>query len=124
MYVQANDVLGPVEHLQTVFDASLPLPNGGTLSFWRNYHLPISGRFVSGMLGNGWSVPYQSTLVIDPSGDAELETVGEPNDLFQADARGGFFPSDESNSLVASGGGMHMITAPDGESDTYGRTAG
>ena len=119
MYAQANDALGPVEHLQTVFDASLPLPNGGTLSFWRNYHLPISGRFASGMLGNGWSVPYQSTLVIDPSGDAELETVGEPNELFQADARGGFFDSDDGDSLIANANGTHTITAPDGESDTY-----
>ncbi len=123
MYAQANDALGPVEHLQTVFDASLPLPNGGTLSFWRNYHLPISGRFASGMLGNGWSVPYQSTLVIDPSGDAELETVGEPNELFQADARGGFFDSDDGDSLIANANGTHTITAPDGESNTYASTA-
>ena len=85
MYSQANDALGPVEHLQTVFDASLPLPNGGTLSFWRNYHLPISGRFATGMLGNGWSVPYQSSLTIDASGDAELRTVGESTEIFLGD---------------------------------------
>ena len=119
MYSQANDALGPVEHLQTVFDASLPLPNGGTLSFWRNYHLPISGRFATGMLGNGWSVPYQSSLMIDASGDAELRTVGESTEIFLGDKRGGFFPSDDGNSLVNSGGGTYTITAPDGESDTY-----
>ena len=122
MYAQANDALGPVEHLQTVFDASLPLPNGGSLSFWRNYHLPISGRFATGMLGNGWSVPYQSTLVIDPNGDADLETVGEPDELFQVDTRGGYFDSDDGDSINGGGGGAHTITAPDGESDAYSAT--
>ncbi len=119
MYLQANDALGPVEHLQTVFDASVPLPNGGSLSFWRNYHLAISGRFDTGILGNGWSVPYQSTLVIDANGNAELQTVGEATELFQEDTRGGFFPSDDGNSLVSNGDGTYTITAPDGESDTY-----
>ena len=71
------------------------------------------------MLGNGWSVPYQSTLVIDPSGDAELETVGEPNESVSRDARGGFFESDDGDSLVDNANGTHTITATDGESDTY-----
>ena len=120
MYTQADDALGPVEHLQTVFDASVPLPNGGSLSFWRNYHLPISGRYVTGILGAGWSVPYQSQLVIEPSGDAELLTVGENPEVFQKDTRGGFFDDDEGDSLALTNLGQYTITAPDGESDTYG----
>ncbi len=120
MYSQADDSLGPVEHLQTVFDTSVPLPNGGSLSFWRNYHLAISGRYVSGILGTGWSVPYQSQLVVESSGDVELLTVGENPDVFQKDTRGGFFDDGDGNSLALTNFGQYTITAPDGESDTYG----
>ena len=92
MYLQANDALGPVEHLTTVFDASLPLPAGGDLSFWRNYHLAISGRFASGIFGNGWSVPYQSSLSPDMNGAIDLNTVGEQSTVFLPDTRGGLLP--------------------------------
>ena len=119
MYSQANDALGPVEHLQTVFDASLALPNGGTLSFWRNYHLDITDRYATGMLGNGWSVPYQSSLQVEPSGDVVLHTVGEEDETFQNDTRGGYFDSDDGNSLTANNDGTYTITGADGESDTY-----
>jgi RHS repeat-associated protein len=122
MYAQANDSVGPLDHLQTVFDAALSLPNGGNLSFWRNYHLDINDRYAVGMFGIGWSVPYQSSLQIETSGDAVLHTVGEGDETFQADTRGGYFNSDDGNSLAANSDGTYTITGTDGESDTYSGT--
>ncbi len=119
MYLQANDALGPVEHLTTVFDASLPLPSGGDLSFWRNYHLAISGRFASGIMGNGWSVPYQSFISHDANGAIDLNTVGEQGTVFLPDTRGGYFPSDDGTKLTANGDGTYTVSGQGGESDTY-----
>ena len=119
MYLQANDALGPVEHLTTVFDASLPLPAGGDLSFWRNYHLAISGRFASGIMGNGWSVPYQSSISHDANGAIDLNTVGEQSAVFLPDTRGGYFPSDDGTKLMANGDGIYTVLGQGGESDTY-----
>ena len=90
-----------------------------TLSFWRNYHLAISGRFGTGILGIGWSAPWQTSLSFESDGTVDLNTVGEPTDTFQPDTRGGYFTSDSEGTLAHNADGTYTMTSVTGESDTY-----
>src|SRR5205807_1126866 len=98
-------------HIQSVTDAALLLPGGGTLGFWRNFHQAISGRYASGMLGLGWTAPWQSALVHGSDDSFTLNTVGEPQDRFSPDSRGGYFSQEGSLKFTANLDGTHTLTS-------------
>ena len=70
---QAND-FSPIGRLASSLDAGLVTP-GASLSMGRSFASTISGRYVMGPFGFGWSAPWQASLSFDSDGSITLTTA-------------------------------------------------
>ncbi len=114
---QADDgvsAIGPT--LTSAADDSVTAP-GASITFGRSFSSSITGRDTLGILGYGWSTPWEAHALIDSDGTATIFGGGDSEEVFQPDSRyaGVYFSSTgDHNKLTADGAGGYLLTAPDG----------
>ncbi len=116
---QANG-LTPVPTLDSVTDASIPVPGLG-LSLGRVYANSIAGHYQTGPFGRGWYTPWQATLQQQPDGTLYIVGPGGAERRFEP-ARGGYVRSvggylplpGDHGILTSQGGGVFLLTEIDG----------
>jgi RHS repeat-associated protein len=103
--------------LASVVEASLPTPSG-MFGLPRRFSSNLRARNSTGWSGRGWYTPWQTTLVVEGSGDL-VKLLGEAGSarLFTRDTRpgGGYFSGvGDSARLVAVGAGLYELREPSG----------
>jgi len=112
---QANNAW-PVPTLGSTLDDSLPITGALSLSFSRSFDQSIIGRFRSGPLGLGWSIPWQLTLSVATDGTATVTSGSGARRIYQPDSRyaGRYFSQPGDPSVFTSSGSSYQLTAVNG----------
>src|SRR5215469_7442993 len=102
-------------------DLSVAVP-GLSLDFSRVYNDPISSRYSEGILGYGWSTPWETSLSVAADGTVTVNTGTGGLRIFQPDSRypGQYFSQTGDNGvLTLAANGDYLLTEVDGSVTAY-----
>ena len=113
--LQQSNGLSPLAQLAAAIDASVVTP-GLPLSFGRIFAQPITARYAMGLLGRGWSTPWEVSLVKDADGSINIFGASGSTRRFQPDSRnsGYFAQARDHGTLTALAGGAFSVREANG----------
>ena len=119
--LEQAESIRPLPNLAITTDDSLPMPGTLALSFNRAFNQTIPGRFQTGLLGLGWSVPWQQSVAVQSDGSILYSDGEGMTDLYEPDSRtaGVFFSEIGDTSTLTTITGGYKRTNTDGTITTF-----